>query len=142
MIPGITANPNEEAAIWDGFSSWADHFRAAFGARGIDFLIQSYEQLVRSLETQTCAHSADYASCCGDFYEFTNDLSVRDAVQIVLDAVCEAERGRIGARVAPIDERYRRQQVGSEFFLGKGAEARYGQTKYWWYYGLPRGVRP
>jgi hypothetical protein len=140
MIPGINANPKEEAAIRSAFAPWADHFRHAFNQSGLDFLLDSYESLVRSLETGRCDHSGDYASCCGDFYEFTNDLSVRDAIEIVLDSVSEPERTRIMNRVAPIDERYRRTQVGSDFFLGSRAQSRYPEAKYWWYYGLPRGV--
>jgi hypothetical protein len=140
MIPGIIASSKEEEAIRSAFTPWADHFRRSLSQSGLAFLLDSYEGLLRSLETGRCEHSAEYASCCGDFYEFTNDLSVRNAIEIVLDAVSEAERARIMTRVAPLDERYRNTQVGTDFFLAPGARSRYPQAKYWWYYGLPRGV--
>lgn len=140
MIPGINASPNEEKAIRLAFESWAEHFRRALLQSGLTFLLGSYESLVHSLETGRCSHSDDYASCCGDFYEFTNDLSVRGAIEIVLDSISGTERTRIVAMIAALDERYRRTQVGAEFFLGSGARARYPEPKYWWYYGLPRGV--
>jgi hypothetical protein len=140
MIPGINASSKEEDAIRSAFAPWADHFRRALDESGLTFLLDSYESLVSSLETGRCEHSADYASCCGDFYEFTNDLSVRDAIEIVLDAVSEAERSRIVTRVAPLDERYRSTQVGAEYIFGAPAPAHHPKAKYWWYYGLPRGV--
>jgi len=136
VIPGVNLNPQREAAIHAKFSEWADHFQIAFAQTGLRFLLESYEALVRSLEDGNTSYSSDTG-----YYKFTNDLSVRDAIEVILDGVPDTERIRIAGLVTPIDQRYQLLQSGSAYFLpNRNRQARYPKAKFWWYYGLPCGV--
>jgi hypothetical protein len=84
----------------------------------------------------------DYQFYCGVSYEYINDLSVRNALEILLEFSSINDVLRIQEVLAPLDQRLRKQQVGDQFLLNKQVKKKYPQDKYWWYYGLPRSIRP
>lgn len=138
-VAGLEVDAARESALRGAFATWADHFRARLRERGLRGLLADYGALVESLETQSCAHGANgtrrtgaaWQDCCGWIYEFQNDLSVRDALEIILRIV-----GPSGVAL-PLDE-----IAALDARLYAFYEHRPTQTGEWWRQGLPRGIRP
>src|SRR5690242_5524182 len=122
MIPGIEVDTATESQIWRSFESWADHFRTRLRTSGVDGLIAAYQQLVESVETESCSHGPNgsrlvgsaWSACCGLSYEFTNDVSVRDALEHFLKLASAAMPNEKIAAIAHLDDRlYERYPVGT-----------------------------
>lgn len=137
MIPGIQLEPATEQRVWAAFDKWASHFKRDLAAGGVPWLVHQYATVVTSVETQSCDHGRDGARqtgeawqhCCGVSYEYLNDISVRDAIQVLLDlAPSEASRA-LGVEVADLDDRLHRLYVHEPDRRGR-----------WWRDGLPVGV--
>jgi hypothetical protein len=134
MIAGLSLPPPIEEEIWRRFARWAEHFKVRLREKGAEGLLTEYEHLVRSIEAQSCAHGPngstltgeDWQSCCGVSYEYSNDISVRDALAVFLELM-PAEEVPFRQRVAALDARLRA-------FIESDAE-----TADWWH-RLPRGV--
>lgn len=138
-VAGLELDAAVESALRSAFASWAQHFRARLSAGGLRALLERYTALVESLETQSCAHGengtrqtgSDWQYCCGVSYEFDNDLSVRDALEIIVCIV-----GPSGVAL-PLDEIAALDTRLYAFYEHK--PPRNGE---WWRQGLPRGIRP
>ena len=137
MILGLELEPAAEMRVWDAFRSWADHFRARLAEGGLPWLIKRYEAVIASVETQSCHHGPGgqrqtgdaWRCCCGISYEYLNDISIRDAIQVVLEkAPAEATRSLV-AETAALDARL--------YALYRHCPERVGR---WWRDGLPEGV--
>lgn len=139
MIAGLELDTPTEMKLRSAFSGWASHFRSRLQTEGIAFLVASYEKAVKSVETQSCAHGPGgerrtgtaWQACCGISYEYNNDLSVRDALEIVLDAVPAEAVPHLSEQVRALDLRLYALYEHSPPFIGN-----------WWRQGLPRGVLP
>lgn len=148
MIPGLNLSESDEEKICHIFAGWSAHFRDQLKTYGVNGLLKKYETLILSLESKSCNHDGqirtgeDYQFCCGISYEYINDLSVRDALEILLDFGSIDDVLKIEEVLNPLDQRLRQQQVGDQFFLNEQVKKRYPQDKYWWYYGLPVSIRP
>ena len=149
MIPGLDVDEDTVGRIRQAFTGWADHFHRELSRGGIAQLLREYEALIRSVETQSCSHVAgskpntrdDWRACCGLSYEYLNDLSVRDALQIIMDAIPSSESARIMGLVGPLDFRLRRQlfSAESEASVAKRAGPVGGA---WWRLKLPDVIAP
>ena len=120
-----------ESALRQAFATWADHFRVDLRRRGLRGLLAQYAELVESIEAQRCSHSAAWQDCCGVSYEYANDISVRDAIGIILCAV--------GPEAAALPRQEIDALDGRLHALYEHAPARTGA---WWRVGLPRGILP
>ena len=98
MIPGIELEPATEQRVWAAFDTWASHFKRDLAAGGVPWLLRQHGTVVTSVETQSCDHRRGGARqtgeawqhCCGVSYEYLNDISVRDAIQVLLGFSQEA----------------------------------------------------
>jgi hypothetical protein len=89
------------------------------------------------LTPQSCTHGAGgrretgqaWQYCCGISYEYLNDISIRDAIELILGAAPKDATRSLAAQMAALDERlyvlyvHRPEQVAS-----------------WWRKGLPAGI--
>ena len=138
MIRGLDIDASTEARVWSAFESWGNGFVGSFAELGVPFLIDSYDALVRSIETETCPHGPDGATlqgddwrfCCGVSYEYLNDISVRDAVELLCSVVPEEGTVALREAIAAIDLRLRRFYPAS------------ATGPYWWREALPVNVLP
>ena len=139
MIPGLKIPPDAEHQIRLAFDGLADHFRNFLATRGIDGLLERYQELVESVETQSCSHGpgrsrqtgSSWQACCGVSYEYDNDLSVRDALETILRLSPTTATVDLRAKVGALDDRL--------YPLYTHHPPREGR---WWREGLPRGVVP
>jgi hypothetical protein len=137
MIPGLELESKVEMALWDAFQGWADHFLARLEAGGVRWLIKDYTRLVESVETQSCSHGPcgqrqtglAWQHCCGISYEYRNDISVRDAIQLILDIAPKDTTHALAAEILNLDNRL--------YALYTHCPPRTGR---WWHSGLPEGV--
>jgi hypothetical protein len=91
MIPGLNIDENLENSIWSAFDEWADHFKLFLKEKGLPGVINKYETLVDSVENKRCNHGVtkkwktgkDWQYCCGNFDEYLNDISIRDALETI-----------------------------------------------------------
>ncbi len=135
MIPGLSLPPAVEERVWQRFATWSERFRTRLRSHGVEELVRRYEAVVESLETRSCPHGRDGARltgeewqyCCGISYEYWNDISPRDAMEILFDAAPDETR-ELRARVEPLD---RRLLALMDVDAG---------TPRWWMERLPRGV--
>ena len=96
--------------------------RATFHARrsldglqqtDVEGMLDLYENLVASVETQSCNHGHSgtvlkgdaWRSCCGISYEYVNDIYYRDALQQILDAATQVMSPGMAERLVRIDDR-------------------------------------
>jgi len=137
MIPGLNVDPETESRIWAVFARWADHFRASLKSGGIEYLLSEYEELVFSVETESCDHGSfgrhrageDWQTCCGISYEYINDISVHDAIEVILSLASNHMTDELKTKIASLDERL--------YALYEHCPERHGA---WWHQGLPRGI--
>lgn len=146
VIPGVALDPETERDVWRAFGGWADHFRAQLASEGLPGLLADYEALIRSVETQSCEHvpgkrntGAMWRSCCGMSEEYLNDLSVRDALQIILDFATRPEVDRLMRLIEPLDARLKVQLFAS---AESGAGGAGGDSRAWWHAKLPDVLQP
>jgi len=150
MIPGLKIDRKTEKNILNAFSKWATHFNKRFKKFGMEGLIKEYTKLIETHETQSCYHGSkgtlntgeSFQYCCGVSYEYINDLSCRDALQIIIDLLPPDESIRLNALISTLDNRLQRLQVNEEFFLNENEIKKYPKEKFWWFYGLPISVKP
>ncbi|SRR5437762_9977394 len=139
MIPDLNIPPDAERPIWLAMKSWPDHFQRFVASHGIEGLIGRYEELVESIETQSCLHGPNHRrqtgsawqSCCGISYEYLNDLAVRDVLETILTLCPGDDAAGPRAKVATLDDRL--------YGLYAHHPTRAGT---WWREGLPRGIVP
>jgi hypothetical protein len=137
VIRGLELEPAVEARVWDAFQGWADHFRRRFADDGVPWLIEQYAAVIASLETQSCSHGPGgqrqtgeaWQSCCGTTSEYLNDISIRDALQVILKLAPPEATRSIAADTAALDDRL--------YALYRHRPTRVGS---WWRNGLPQGV--
>jgi hypothetical protein len=138
-VAGLDLDAARESALRSAFATWAEHFRSRLRERGLSGLLEDYTALVESLETQSCTHGANgtrrtgsnWQYCCGVSYEFSNDLSVRDAFEIIRSIAGPSGALLPLAEIAALDSR-----------LYAFYEHRPARTGEWWRQGLPRGILP
>jgi len=112
-IPGISVDAACESRIWSAFASWSSHFQRELASGGIALLVRRYATIVESMESHSCLHGhrgtrlagAEWQACCGIGYEYLNDVAVRDALQLILDAVPLGETRTLRDDVARLDDR-------------------------------------
>ncbi len=139
MIPGLKIPQEVERQVWSAFDGWADHFRQSLTTRGIGGLLLQYEELVESVETQSCLHGpghqrqtgSSWQACCGISYEYLNDIAVRDALDVILK-LCPGDatqslRGKVASLDGRLYQLYTHQPP---------------RVVNWWREGLPRGIVP
>jgi hypothetical protein len=137
MIPGLNIDSATESRIWAAFSNWAEHFKVHLKSGGMQYLLSEYEKLVSSVETQSCNHGPfgrrltgkDWQDCCGISYEYTNDISIRSAIEIILLNAKDHVDDDLKEKIASLDNRL--------FGLYENRPPRSGQ---WWHQDLPRGI--
>jgi len=137
LIPGLELEPASEARVWDAFQGWADHFRSQLAKGGVDWLVEKYASVIASVENRICGHGPGgrrqtgdaWQSCCGMSYEYRNDLSVRDAIQMIIERAPAAATVSLRAETATLDARLH--------ILYSHRPERVGR---WWRDGLPDGV--
>ncbi|MEX0641461.1 MAG: hypothetical protein WD468_02105 [Pirellulales bacterium] len=135
MIPGLDVDGATLDRIESEFASWADHFRDRLYGRGIGGLLEKYEEVVRSIETQSCDHGDglntgdEWRWCCGVSYEYANDISVRDALDTIVEILGGKAPRECVTRLMRLDDRL--------YALYQHQPPRIGQ---WWRVGLPAGV--
>ncbi len=137
MIPGLDLDPATECRVWGAFEAWSDQFKAKFAAGGVDYLLRDYRAVVGSLESRSCHHGPGgslqtgeaWQRCCGIGDEYSNDLSVRDAIQIVLEHAAPQSTALLDVDVTALDDRLYALYVN-----------RPPRAGCWWREGLPRGV--
>src|SRR5687767_13625192 len=128
FIAGLQIPPASERALKESFSDWSDHFLSPLRKEGLPFLILGYRSLVESIETQSCCHGGKrrtgvaWQECCGISYEYSNDLSVRDAAQNVLDVLPGDSEAHFRSDILALDARL--------YALYKHRPPRTGE---WWY---------
>lgn len=140
-IPGLNIDEIEKEKLRDKFQSWAVHFQKKLFTRGLDGLIEQYSEVVQNVKTQSCPHTKDgtrrtgeeYFSCCGISYEYKNDISKREALQIIIDIVNTDLSNSIINRIYEIDMTLKdliiRNNTDPDFNIN------------WWKKYLPYGVR-
>jgi hypothetical protein len=134
MIPGLDLDTATQEQIESAFANWSDHFRRKLNLRDVPGLLADYERLVRSVETRSCEHGHglnmgdQWQQCCGISYEYTNDLAVRDAIEIIVQAVPSASP-QLRQELSRLDER-----------LYALYEHRPLRIDRWWRSGLPAGI--
>lgn len=135
MIPGLDADQPTLERIESAFGGWADHFRKRLIQRGIRGLFEDYGQLVRTVETRSCDHGGrlntgeDWRQCCGISYEYTNDLAVRDTIDLIVEIVGADRVQGFDPEVVRLDQRL--------YSLYKHCPPRVGR---WWHTGFPIGI--
>jgi hypothetical protein len=137
VIPGLSLPPALEERVWQRFVTWPEPFRTRLRSDGVEELVRRYEEVVESLETQSCSHGEDGARltgeewqyCCGISYEYRNDISPRGVLEIPFE-VAPDETRELRARVEPLDRR---------LLALMDVDA---STPRWWMERLPRGVIP
>ena len=132
MIKGLEVNSEVEARIWQSFNGWAEHFLKNLRSDGLNYLLSKYQELIESLE----ANKHDYS------YEYINDLSMRNAIQIILDCLPIEEKQKFYSKIEGLDKRLKAQMVTSDFICNEKVIHQYPQAVYWWYYGLPKCIEP
>src|SRR3990172_238673 len=113
MIPGLQIDPSTEERVWRAFTGWAEHFLGQLRRDGIPGLLHDYERHVVSVETKSCTHDGGrsfnrgvaYQEGCGDIYEYTKDLAVRDALQIIMDALPHQQASVLAQGIIGLDQR-------------------------------------
>lgn len=111
-------------------------------------LLKEYEELLFDLETQSCQHGEngnrktgeDYQSCCGISYEYLNDIGCRAALENIIDSLPPADAKKLQEIILPLDSRLK--QLIKSGIPWAVNETKYPRGKYWWLYGLPKGVNP
>jgi hypothetical protein len=85
----------------------------------------TFDGLLRRWSTFVAQVEQGYSD---SIYEYTNDLSTRDVLQEVLEAVDEPLRQKLTALVQPIDQRFEQttREIGRPLTGGKTPEGR------WW----------
>jgi len=119
------------------FSTWADHFKNKLTETGVPGLIQKYKDIVDNVNNQKCPHGNDYQNCCGISYEYYNDISVRTALQILIDNLSDKESNQIIQEINSIDLIHKKLIIDNPVNYGK----EYHLKKHkWWENLLPMGV--
>lgn len=137
MIPGLDLKADEEQRIQAAFEHWSDHFKRDLESGGVAWLVAEYASVVTSLETRSCHHGPggslrtgnDWQQCCGISYEYANDITVRDAIQVLYDVAPSEAARAMDAAVKSLDVR-----------LHAMYEPQPERTGRWWRQGLPACV--
>lgn len=122
-------------------------FSASITGQGFSSIIDLYETLIIRTETSACEHNGqirhggDYQTCCGVSYEYLNDLSCRDMMEIIIRNVSPEKLDAFRERITALDERFRRIPKNDKWIIAEHAVEKYRKLDYWWYYGLPLTVR-
>jgi hypothetical protein len=134
MIPDLDVNEETEARVWEDFERWSKPFHKRLQSSGLSGLLERYDTLVTSIETQSCRHTRDgslktgeaWQYCCGIYYEYTNNVACRHAFERIFQIAPDGVPAQILERVAELDRRLRSQ-------IDPPLE------ELWWY-TLPRSV--
>jgi hypothetical protein len=138
MIPGLNLDHADEQRLWAAFQDWTEPFKARLRTEGVPGLLERYDKLISSVESQTCSHGPGatlrtgeaWQSCCGISYEYYNDIASRTALAIVLEFSRCAFSPQALDQLVALDERLHSLYPGGHS-RGPG----------WWEQGLPAGVR-
>ena len=149
MITGLSTSSAEEEEILAKFKTWSDKFKKILTLNGMNGLVDEYAQLVSSVETQTCQHGPNgtiltgekYFECCGVSYEYLNDISVRTAIEMIIEMISEPERVRIIDLIQPIDYRLKSILAKNEKVFRTTEIKGMSREKYWWRYKIPATIR-
>jgi len=136
-VANLSVSPALEVVLQREFSGWADQFRVRLSQGGLEYLVAQYRSVIESIETQTCGHGPSgtlrrgsaWQQCCGMSYEYQNDITVRDALEIIAHVARSCVPAAVTGEVAVLDQRLHALYEHKPAKLGK-----------WWRQGLPRGV--
>ena len=136
-IPGLDVSLAIEQELACAFSEWSPHFLCRLQNEGIEFLFARYVAVVESIETCSCNHGSGgtrrtgtaWQECCGISYEYINDISVRDAIEIILTTLPKDSEPSFRSRISNLDARLYSFYEHCPPIAGK-----------WWHQGLPRGI--
>jgi hypothetical protein len=137
MIPGLEISEEAEERIWSAFERWSTRFKSKLAEKGVPHLIDRYQRLVESVETQSCFHGpgdsvqTGYAwqYCCGLRDKFAADVQCRDALRVIEEVVPPEAASQLRQEIAALDERL--------YALFDNPPARTGA---WWNEAYPRGI--
>ena len=106
--------------------------------------MNDYINVVNNVKTQSCINGRDetlrtgedYFSCCGISYEYLNYISVRKALQLILDIVNKDLNKKILKEIEDTDNILKELIIRNE----ENINPIFKQD--WWSNYLPYGVRP
>lgn len=145
-IPGLALGKEEKFKLQNQFKTWAVHFQRDLLETGLDGLIEQYRRVVCHIQTQTCSHTKDglvntgddFIYCCGISYEYFNDISVRKALQIIMDNVNEGLKSTIMLLIRDIDQELQDLIIKNP----ENENPCFDESFNWWSKYLPFGVKP
>ena len=144
-IPGLNIDKSEKEKIRTVFQKWAVHFQCFILEKGIDGLIKRYKNVVVNVKTQSCPHTNNgslnkgeaYFACCGISYEYFNDISVREALQVIIASVKKNIQNDIVKKIINTDNDLKDLIMKNE----ENINPSFKNENSWWMKYLPYGVR-
>ena len=129
-IPDLQVDETTEAAIWDAFASWGDHFKRKLREQGPARQIRSMNSCLAILADD---NKKMYS------YDWLYYLQKRDSLFVLESIVTDLAWQPFAADVCDIDDALRAIWIDGPSFFPNPREP---QESYWWWYGLPAGVLP
>jgi hypothetical protein len=136
-VPGLHISREKEDLVRSFFAGWSDHFQRSLYSRGVPWLVESYAEVVSNVASQSCSHGSGgtpqtgtaWQNCCGTYYEYSNDLAVRDALEGLIEIAADGLSPDVRTQLASLDE--------TLYALYVQAPRRIGS---WWHEGFPSGI--
>ncbi len=129
-ILDLDIDSSTEAAIWQAFDGWSEHFKRKLREDGPSRQIRGLRQC---LEILTDDDKQMYS------YDWLYYIQKRDALFVLQSIVPPDCWARFAGDVEDIDRVLRAVWVDGPAFFPNPREP---QESYWWWYGLPSGVLP
>lgn len=111
-IPGLDITPEERHRIWSIFSGWSDHFLRRLETAGVSALLEDYKAIVATVQppdfdrdTDEVLKDAKSWLCCDDRYEYQNDISLRTAIQKIMDLLPPEKVAALSSAISQLDDR-------------------------------------
>ncbi|QQO07614.1 hypothetical protein [Breznakiella homolactica] len=146
-IPDLPLANEELILLEEKFRTWSDSFQLNLLEKGFLYVLEKYEILITSTENSQCEHNGqirtglDYQNCCGISYEYTNDLSCRTAIEIILRNTAGNKIEKYKERIDSLDKRFKAIPKNDKWIVNQASIEKYEKNGYWWFYGLPLTVK-
>lgn len=145
MIPGLKIDSKTEQLILEAGKKIDKTLYQDLQKKGLESLTSRYEELIRSLETQSCLHGpndskfigTEYEICCGNESSYLKDLDCRTTIQKIIDLLPLGEARRVSSLLEGLDTRFKSKLVKHDFLLEKKFMGQYPEERYWWLYRWP-----
>jgi len=141
FIPDLSGIPNnDKKKIQQAFQNWAFHFQRFILTGWLTWLIERYWKVVSNVKKQSCSHwtngelltGLDFEWCCGISYEYWNDISDRNALDIIISSTFVGDN--FLKEIDDID-------LILKDLIVKNNESPSFDTNHWWNEYLPLGVK-